>query len=271
MTAFPDRSLPDAAWDGDLHRVQFLLKAGANPQAGHSAALLHAAHRGHPHIVELLLAAGADPLAHRSEALHRAAKGRTARHRACVRLLVPLSDTSRWEGWEWEELDAAARALLGAGKRRAVSGGNAGALDISKMALTDPRIFEVAEKTATVLSVGLMICRGVDGFERILASDRARGYLVGFLDGASQAANLPFSSDEQFFSYVIHGHQFMAAGELKFFNGDTRKAAGFALDSLGRKGSAEFEQGQEIGGIEYFAWIDGGKSPNGLSRMFHNP
>jgi hypothetical protein len=62
----------------------------------------------------------------------------------------------------------------------------------------------------------------------------------------------------------------MAAGELRFFGGDTRKAAGFALDSLGKKGSAEFEEGQGIGGAEYFAWIDGGKSPNGLARIFHN-
>lgn len=160
--------------------------------------------------------------------------------------------------------------FLGLGKRRGASSGDAGALDISRMALKDPRIFEVAEKTATVLSVGLMICRDVNGFDRMLASDRVRGYLVGFLDGASQAANLPFSSEEQFFSYVVHGHQFMAAGQLKLFGGDARKAAGFALDSLGKKGSAEFEKGQEIGGTEYFAWIDGGKSANGLARIFHN-
>ncbi|QWT20789.1 ankyrin repeat domain-containing protein [Bacillus sp. NP157] len=104
MTDFSSRALPDAAWDGDLAGVRLLLEAGADPRAAHGCALLHAAHRGHPPIVELLLAAGADPLARRSEALHRAAKGRTARHRACVRLLLPLSDTSRWEGWEWEEI-----------------------------------------------------------------------------------------------------------------------------------------------------------------------
>lgn len=116
MTDISSRALPDAAWDGDLAGVRHLLAAGADPRAAHSCALLHAAHRGHPPIVELLLAAGADPLARRSEALHRAAKGTTARHRACVRLLLPLSDPGAWEAWEWDELDPRARPLLAVGK-----------------------------------------------------------------------------------------------------------------------------------------------------------
>lgn len=113
MTDFSSRALPDAAWDGDLAAVRHLLAAGADPCADHSCALLHAAHRGHPPIVALLLEAGADALARRSEALHRAAKGRTARHRACVRLLLPVSDPGAWEGWEWEELDAVSRVECG--------------------------------------------------------------------------------------------------------------------------------------------------------------
>lgn len=107
-----DRHLQDAAWDGDVLEVQALLAAGADARAGHSCALMHAAHRGHSFVVELLLDAGADPWERRSEALMRAAKGRTARHRACVRLLLPLSDTSSWEEWEWEALEPAALALV---------------------------------------------------------------------------------------------------------------------------------------------------------------
>lgn len=99
-----DRHLQDAAWEGNALEVQALLDAGADARAGHSCALIHAAHRGHPLVVELLLSAKADPLERRSEALMRAAKGRTARHARCVDLLARLSDTTRWEAWEWDEL-----------------------------------------------------------------------------------------------------------------------------------------------------------------------
>jgi hypothetical protein len=99
----------DACWDGDIYRVQTLL---ANPEliptADHSTGLLHAAHRGHTRVVELVLPFS-HPLERNSESLWRAAR---YRHRSCVRLLLPVSDTSQWESWQWDELSPDMAAFL---------------------------------------------------------------------------------------------------------------------------------------------------------------
>jgi len=106
------RTLEDACWDGDANLVAHLLQhPDIDPAAHHSTALLHAAHRGHWRIVEMLIPVS-NPMARRSEALYRAARGRTAGHRRCLRLLAPVSDTREWEAWEWAELPASSTAML---------------------------------------------------------------------------------------------------------------------------------------------------------------
>lgn len=103
------RSLEDAAWDGDVFAVaQLINHPDVYPVADHSTALLHAAHRGHWRCVELLLPLS-NPPERNSEALWRAAKHR---HMKVVRLLAPLSDVSGWEAWMWEELPPKSRQLI---------------------------------------------------------------------------------------------------------------------------------------------------------------
>lgn len=106
------RTLEDAAWDGDANLVAHLIQhPDVDPAACHSTALLHAAHRGHWRCVELLLPLS-DPLVHRSEPLYRAAKARSQGHRRCVWLLAPVSDTRNWEPWEWAALPPRTVAVL---------------------------------------------------------------------------------------------------------------------------------------------------------------
>jgi hypothetical protein len=103
------RSLEDAAWDGDAIAVALLInRPDVDPAADHSTALLHAAHRGHWRCVELLLPVS-NPLERNSEALWRAAR---YRHPRCVRLLAPVSDTSGWSADLWTQLQPDMRAVL---------------------------------------------------------------------------------------------------------------------------------------------------------------
>lgn len=95
------RTLQDAAWDGDHLTVAALIHhPDVDPAGQHSAALLHAAHRGHWRCVELLLPVS-DPNERKAEALWRACKHR---HTRVVRLLGPVSDTSGWDKSMWDEL-----------------------------------------------------------------------------------------------------------------------------------------------------------------------
>jgi ankyrin repeat protein len=111
-----NRALCDAAWDGDVPRIRALI---ADPEfvrrADPDTALMHASHRGHAKAAELILGGTpANPRARNSEALWRAARYGRGR---VVNLLLPLSDTSTWENWQWEELPADMQRRLG--RRRA--------------------------------------------------------------------------------------------------------------------------------------------------------
>ncbi|UPG88289.1 ankyrin repeat domain-containing protein [Luteibacter aegosomaticola] len=105
------RALCDAAWTGDIDVVRKCILNPAMRRVGDvDTALLHASHRGHARIAELLLGVGANPLRRNSECLWRAAcHGRGS----VVRLLLPLSDTSRWERWQWEEISPTMQKRLG--------------------------------------------------------------------------------------------------------------------------------------------------------------
>jgi len=103
MTFKTERALCDAAWDGDVPLIQTLIAdEKLLAQSNLNTALMHASHRGHHRAAELLLACTrADPNARNAEALWRAARYGRAR---VVRLLAPVSDTSGWEQWQWDEL-----------------------------------------------------------------------------------------------------------------------------------------------------------------------
>ncbi|MDR6643571.1 hypothetical protein J2X57_002792 [Luteibacter sp. 1214] len=113
MNSILQHQLDDACWDGDANLVASLIKhPDVDPASHHSTALLHAAHRGNWRIVEMLIPVS-HPMERRSEALYRAASGRTAGHRRCVSLLIPVSDAREWEAWEWRALPAWSIAVLG--------------------------------------------------------------------------------------------------------------------------------------------------------------
>lgn len=103
MTFKTGRALCDAAWDGDVPLIRTLTEdAELLVESDLNTALMHASHRGHHRAAELLLACTrADPNARNAEALWRAARYGRAR---VVRLLAPVSDTSGWEQWQWDEL-----------------------------------------------------------------------------------------------------------------------------------------------------------------------
>ncbi|MGF6492118.1 hypothetical protein ABIE56_000271 [Luteibacter sp. 621] len=112
MDSRKSRLLCDAAWDGHTKRVHQLLQdSDVMACSDVNTALLHACHRGHVEVVLALLGGtDANPRARNSEALWRAARHRRGR---VVRLMAPLSDVSRWEDWQWDELPAAMQARLG--------------------------------------------------------------------------------------------------------------------------------------------------------------
>lgn len=73
---------------------------------------------------------------------------------------------------------------------------------------------QVVAAASPVLELNLVLCRSVDNFEVILASERVRGYIVGFFDGAVQAAGVEFSRDKQFFTYLGLGHELVLQKHL---------------------------------------------------------
>lgn len=98
------------------------------------------------------------------------------------------------------------------------------------------------------MELNLVLCRSVDNFEVILASERVRGYIVGFFDGAAQAAGVEFSSDKQFFTYLGLGHELVLQKDLD-------DPITFAMESIALQGSEAFSEGQILGGTDYFNWM----------------
>jgi ankyrin repeat protein len=111
MSEIERRALCDAAWAGDFHTVVRLVSDPDVLRHGDpDTALLHASHRGHNRIAEVLLGCGADPRKRDSECLWRAARYGRGK---VVKLLLPLSDTARWQRWQWNELSPAMRRRMG--------------------------------------------------------------------------------------------------------------------------------------------------------------
>lgn len=86
----------------------------------------------------------------------------------------------------------------------------------------------VAEATAQLLLLELIICRSIEDFPGHLASPKVRGYLVGFFDAAAQQA--------------------------------------FTAASLLTQSMPEFIEGQGMGGQEYFRWTQNRGGTSAPSR-----
>lgn len=128
----------------------------------------------------------------------------------------------------------------------------------------DEQAKEVAMLAAMPIHMNLMLCSSLDDFEERLSSPAVRGYLIGFMDGAAQAAGIGLNGDKQFFSYIVAGHLF-------FLKGHVDKPTEFALASLMLQGNPQFDASQRQGGEDYFAWMkDREKSPVGLLGYFHD-
>src|SRR5690349_17767499 len=98
----------------------------------------------------------------------------------------------------------------------------------------DARSKDVALQTAAVLSMTMMLCKSVSEFRSKLLSDKVRGYLIGFLDGAAQAARLNLPTDEQFLTYVVIAH-------VALLEKDVPDPPSFALDSMMLQGKRQFD------------------------------
>lgn len=131
------------------------------------------------------------------------------------------------------------------------------------MASLDDRSVDVALRAAAMIGMNMPMCRSVKNFKGKLQSPFVRGYFVGFLDAASQLANLGLQSDEEFFEFVIEGHIF-----LKDYLSDTDS---YAIKSLELRQDQEFGNGMSSGGKDYFESLQGKLNyPRQLVNYFHD-
>ncbi len=118
------------------------------------------------------------------------------------------------------------------------------------MAYLDERSVDVALRAAAMIGMNMFMCKSKNkNFKEKLQSPYVRGYFVGFLDAASQLANLGLKSDEEFFEFVIEGHIF-----LKDYLHDTDS---YAVKSLELRQDQEFSRGMSSGGKDYFESLQG--------------
>ena len=131
------------------------------------------------------------------------------------------------------------------------------------MASLNDRSLDVALCAAVMIDLTMLICRSVKNFEEKLQSQFVRGYFVGFLDAASQSANLDLRSDEEFFEFIIKGHVFL--------KDDLRDTDSYAIASLGLRQESKFSEGMSAGWSDYFDSLQGKLSyRRQLLNYFHD-
>ncbi|MCO8166241.1 hypothetical protein NJC40_00405 [Pseudomonas sp. 21LCFQ02] len=107
---------------------------------------------------------------------------------------------------------------------------------------------EVAFRAGEMISISLMSERSAPGIIAKLNFPFSRGYLFGWIDAASQCANIPLT-DKEFVVYMSAGHY-----PLKDDIGDSTS---FVLSSAKLQGTPSFDNGRSLGAQEYMASLDG--------------
>jgi len=120
---------------------------------------------------------------------------------------------------------------------------------------------EIAFRAGMMISMNLMAERCTPDIIARLSLPFSRGYLFGWLDAASQYANIELN-DKEFLVFMVAGHF-----PIKDDIGDMTT---FVMASSELQGTLDLENGRALGGQEYIASLEGKLSmPIGLINFLN--